>query len=288
MKTFKFLMTFVILLSLPAQLWASEFVVVKENTKFYTSAKSKRVFIQGSGGSFITLKVLKEDGKRIQIEAGRNVGCQNIPRHNGLRLTLWISKNALENLTLKKKKFVFKDGSEVELGAGMVVRGKRIYYKGEVLDLEITKEEIGKVFKSDYLPTGRRFEGVPTLSKKGLRFNGNKYLKAKVFLAQKKDDFSIVKNDCRRIKGIFEKSKTITIKRSKTKKAQDKNSLRLEEGAQLFSKNGVLVAEVSDFFLLQKPYKRKTQICGTTRNLLNSKKRTTFCIPRKASGEADF
>ncbi|GEM_PF-2849025 len=267
-------------------LWAEEFVVVKENTKFYSSASSKSVFFQGEKKRFVSAKFLEEKGKRVRIElSGAHRSCQYSTANRGFDLDVWVQKKALEKVTTQKQIFTFKDGSEVELAPGLVVRSGMVIYRSEILALRVPKKMTGRRFTESFLPKVPISEERDVMSsKKGLRFNGNHYLKRKSFHTRKVGDFYEIADPCRRVKGVLVRPKEGVLKGGGGLGLRGINGRRISKGIQVYDANGEKIGLVRSSMFLSEGFVKGAFYCGVT-SLFATKKPVVVCVSNKKGPE---
>ncbi len=220
MKRIIYLTALVSILFFVPNLWAQDFVVVKRDIKFFPTVESQTPFFQPKASKeFISLELLEEKAKRVRVKLHRQqlkATCyQNVTAPSGMEFHFWIDRSDLENVTNDVVSFTFKDKSKVQLAPGLVVRGDTVFPGISSMKLKVPKDKTAFSYKRSFLPAGRKYKNQGTgtsieslKSKKGIRYDSNKYFKKSVFNKAVKDGrFYEVKTKCFHIRGRMKNPK---------------------------------------------------------------------------------
>ncbi len=207
-------------------LWAQNFVVVKSKSKFFQTASSTSPFLRSKKESgFLTLELIEQKAKRVLVKIERNRSCYSAVRTVGFELHLWVNRTDLEKVTLESLNWEFKDGSQVQVASGMVVKRGKIITRHGSLPLKIPRDKIGFSFRQVFLPvrtstttwhsthdslSAVREKPLSNVlrSKRGMRFNSGKYFRQKMFRnVEKIGGLDEVKNKCIRVRGTLQNPK---------------------------------------------------------------------------------
>ncbi len=195
----------------------------------------------------------------------------------------------------------FEDGTKVSLAAGLVVKGGKVFTQGGLLALKISKGKTSKIYQPDFLSLKAPRMGLTKFSheavyqkplikkvrlnsRKGMRFNKNKYFEqSSYFRVEKTGKTYELWNRCLRVRGFLHRPQKFKPSALLMKGSFGRTdpSLHILKNAQAFVKNKekkrVMIGQAKNFARLRVDRRDDAFLCSTY-HFQKSKKGVEICF----------